>query len=301
MATPPPATPPAAGEGGGVRGLIPAWEGSEELGPAPAGEEAGRLGPVPALAVAGLRFRYGPAEPLALDGIDLHLAPGGRLAIVGPSGSGKSTLVHLLLRFWEPTAGEIALAGRDLREYGREDLSRQVAVVSQRTHLFNATIRENLALARLGGVSEAEMISAARQARIHDFVAGLPRGYDTPIGEGGLLLSGGERQRLALARALLQDAPLLVLDEATASLDSLTEREVSLSIREATARTGATTLLVTHRLVGLEDVDEIVVLDAGRVVERGRHAELLRRGGLYARLWWLQAGGSGVARPMPAC
>ena len=237
------------------------------------------------LVVTDLRFRYGPAEPPALDGVTFALPAGGHLAVVGPSGAGKSTLVNLLLRFWDYQEGSIVLCGRELREWDEEEARRLVAVVSQRTHLFGGTIRENLLLAR-PEASEEEVVRAAQRARLHDFVQTLPRRYDTWIGEQGLLLSGGERQRLAIARALLKDAPLLILDEATANLDSLTEEEVLRALREL--REGRTTLTITHRLAGLADADEIVVLRAGRVVERGRHEELLAGGGLYRRLWDLQ-------------
>ncbi len=237
------------------------------------------------LVVRGLRFQYAPGEPLALAGVDFALPPGGHLAIVGPSGAGKSTLVNLLLRFWPYDEGSILIGGRELRAFAAEDARRLFAVVSQRTHLFNATIRENLLLAR-PEASEADLIRAAERAQLHDFVRQLPCGYDTWVGEQGLLLSGGERQRVAIARALLKDAPFLILDEATANLDSLTEREILRTL--AALREGRSTLTITHRLVGLEDAAEILVLHGGRVVERGRHADLLARGGYYRRLWDLQ-------------
>ncbi len=237
------------------------------------------------IVVENLSFRYAPDEPLALDGVSLDLRPGGRVAIVGPSGAGKSTLINLLLRFWDYSDGCIMLAGRDLHDYDPEDVRGQFGVVSQRTHLFNASVRENLLLAR-PDASEDEMIDAARRAQIHDFIQSLPQGYDTPIGERGLRLSGGERQRLAIARALLKDAPILVLDEPTANLDAVTEREILRTIHGLTAN--RSTLIITHRLVGLEDVDEIVVMRSGRVVERGRHDELVQLNGFYQRMWELQ-------------
>ena len=234
----------------------------------------------------GLRFAYpsAPNDP-ALDGVDFHLPEGGRLAIVGPSGAGKSTLVNLLLRFWDYREGSIRLGGHELREYRQGDLRRMLGVVSQSTYLFNATVRENLMLAR-PGATEEEMVEAARRAQIHDFIAGLPRGYDTFVGEQGLALSGGERQRIAIARALLKDAPILILDEATANLDALTEREVLRAIRELME--GRTTLMITHRLVGMEWMDEILVLKRGQVVERGTHRQLLELGGFYRQMWDLQ-------------
>ncbi len=234
------------------------------------------------LAVEDLRFRYAPDAPPALDGVSFAVRQGGCVAVVGPSGAGKSTLVNLLLRFWDYHEGSITLGGHDLRQFGQDDLRRLIGVVAQQTHLFNATIRENLTLAR-PDATEAAMIEAARRAQIHDFVAALPQGYDTRVGELGMRLSAGERQRLAIARALLKDAPLLVLDEATANLDALTERAVMGAIQALMA--GRTTLIITHRLIGLEVADEILVLHAGRVAERGTHRALLEGDGLYCRLW----------------
>ena len=233
----------------------------------------------------GLRVAYEPGGPPALDGIDFSLPHGGKMAVVGPSGAGKSTLIEVLLRFWDYEGGQVHLGGRELRAYRQEDLRSLIAFVSQRTHLFNATVRENLLLAR-PDASEAEVRRAAERAGIHDFVAGLPKGYDTWIGEQGLRLSGGERQRLAIARAILKDAPMLLLDEPAANLDALTERQVLAELRGLMA--GRTTLLVTHRLAGLETMDEILVLRQGQIVERGKHQDLLQRGGFYRRMWDLQ-------------
>jgi len=239
----------------------------------------------PSLRVEELRFAYQAGEPPELAGVSLDLPAGKHLAVVGPSGAGKSTLVHLLLRFWEVDEGCILLDGQQLREYGQEELRRRIGVVSQRTHLFNATVRENLLLAR-PEATEAEMIRAAQQAQIHDFIQTLPQGYDTPLGEQGLRLSSGQRQRLAIARAILEDARILILDEPMAHLDALTEREVMEALQALTI--GRTVLIVTHRLVGLEMADEILVLSAGQIVERGRHHDLVQRGGLYQRMWVLQ-------------
>ncbi len=238
------------------------------------------------LLVENLSFRYRPDEPLALDGINLSLPPGGCLAVVGPSGAGKSTLVNLLLRFWEYETGRIVLGGRELRDYHPESLHRMMGVVAQETHLFNATLRENLLVAR-PDAAQSDLAQAIRQAQLEDFVQALPHGYDTWLGEGGLRLSGGERQRVAIARALLKNAPLLILDEATANLDPLTEREVMETIRRLMA--GRSTLIITHRLVGLEKADEILVLQGGRVMERGRHYELLQTGEIYRHMWELQS------------
>lgn len=251
--------------------------------PAPAHPEP--LPPEGSLRVEGLRFAYEPDGPPALDGVDLDLPVGRRVAVVGPSGAGKSTLVRLLLCFWDAQEGRILLGGRDVRQLDPEEVRRSMAVVAQDTHLFNATIRENLLLAR-PGATEEEMVGAARQAQLEPFISSLPDGYDTWAGEQGLRLSGGERQRVAIARAILQDAPVLILDEPTANLDAVTEQEVMDALYGLME--GRTALIITHRLVGLERVDEILVLRAGRVVERGSHLDLMQMGGLYRRMWDLQ-------------
>jgi ABC-type multidrug transport system fused ATPase/permease subunit len=234
------------------------------------------------LTVQNLTFRYSPGEPPALDGVSFMLAAGQTLAVVGASGAGKSTLVNVLLRFWDYEGGDIWLDGRDLRDYTPEESRAKLSVVSQSTYLFNDTLRANLLIAKLDA-SEDDLIRAARAAQLHTFIESLPQGYDTWIGEQGLRLSGGERQRLALARAILKDAPILILDEATANLDTLTERTVLQTIYTTLA--GRTTMMITHRLIGLDAANEIIVLRAGRIVERGRHADLLQIDGAYHRLW----------------
>jgi len=228
--------------------------------------------PVPAalptsheIEVRGLRFRYGIDEPYVLDGLDLTVRDGGSVALVGPSGSGKSTLVSLLLRFWDYREGEIRIGGRDLHDYRVEDVRRMLGVVSQQVHLFNATIRDNLAVADADATDE-RMEAACRMAQLHDTIVALPDGYQTRIGENGVRLSGGERQRLAIARAILKDAPILVLDEATANLDVLTERRLLESIAPFMA--GRTTLVISHRETVAERVDGVVVMDAGRAAAR---------------------------------
>jgi ABC-type multidrug transport system fused ATPase/permease subunit len=237
------------------------------------------------LEVRDLRFAY-PGEPRrALDGVSFHLEPGRRVAIVGPSGSGKSTLVHLLLRFWDVSPGSLLLDGEDARARPSDRVRAAIAFAAQRAHLFTGTLRENLVLAA-PGASESQLRAALAAARLGDLVARLPEGLETWIGEQGLQLSGGERQRLALARALLKPAPFLLLDEPTAHLDALTEREVMREI--VRAGEGRATLLVTHRLAGLEAFDEVLVLERGRVSERGRATELSGTAGTFARLRELQ-------------
>jgi ABC-type multidrug transport system fused ATPase/permease subunit len=204
---------------------------------------------------------------------------------VGPSGAGKSTLASLLFRFWDFSQGYICLDGRSIKEYASDEVRQKIAFISPGTYLFNTSIFENLRMARRR-VTRAEVEKAAQAAQIHDFIVKLPNGYDTLIGEQGVRLSGGERQRLAIARAILKDAPILVLDEPTANLDTLTEASILTSLFEL-ART-KTTLLITHRLVGLENVDEILFLEHGRIVERGSQVDLLQQDSSYRRFWELQ-------------
>jgi ATP-binding cassette subfamily C protein CydC len=235
----------------------------------------------------GVSFSYEEDGPHALEDITFSLRTGGRLAVVGPSGSGKSTLVSLILRYWDPGAGEVRLGDHGVGEYAQEDLRARIGVVSQNTHVFNSTLRENLLLADPEATDE-RLERVLEAAQLGGLLARLPDGLDGHVGEQGSRLSGGERQRLAVARALLKDAPLLVLDEATANLDTITERELMVTIR-ALMR-GRTTITVTHRLVALEEVDEILVLDKGRIVERGTHEELAHSDGLYRRMLDVQRG-----------
>jgi ATP-binding cassette, subfamily C, bacterial CydC len=242
-------------------------------------------GTTPVLAVSDLQFTYTLGDQPSLNGISFTLPAGKRLAIVGPSGAGKSTLISLLLRFWDYTDGQIWLADRELRQYAPDDARRAMAVISQSTYLFNATLRENVLMAN-PSASEAELAAAYQQAHLVDFIRSLPQGDGTEIGERGLGLSAGERQRLALARVLLRDAPILILDEPTANLDAVVERQVLEDILAALA--GRSLLLVTHRLTGLDAMDEIVVLRRGRIVERGTEADLLQARGIYWQMWELQ-------------
>ncbi len=228
---------------------------------------------------------FGYGQGLALNGINFQLEKGRSIAIVGPSGAGKTSLVNLLLRFWDYEQGEIMLAGRPLKSLTPDEARSKLAVVTQNSYFFNATIRQNLLLANPSATQE-QIEAAAQKAQIHDFIAGLPKGYETWIGEQGLRLSGGERQRLAIARALLKDAPILVLDEPTANLDPLTERALMDAL--FAAMDGKTTLMITHRLVSLERFDDILVIDHGEIVERGSHAGLLAQNGLYRQLWTIQ-------------
>lgn len=208
-----------------------------------------------AVALQDVRARYGPGERAALDGVSLRLEPGCRVALVGPSGAGKTTVVNLLLRFLDPEAGRVTLAGRDLREYRQEDVRRAIAVAGQDSHLFSASIRENVCLAR-PGASDEDVEAALRRARLWSWVAGLPEGLDTAVGEEGRELSGGQRQRLVLARALLVDAPVLVLDEPTAHLDPATARALVDDVFAAAGERSV--LLITHRAEGLDLVEEII-------------------------------------------
>ncbi len=209
-----------------------------------------------------VRFRYSSSDPLALDGVSFTIPAGGRVAIVGSSGSGKSTIVNLLLRFWDYHEGQITLGGRDLRDYRADDVRALLSVVPQNVHLFNATVRDNLLLANPDATDE-QIEQACRQAQLHDFIENLPLKYETLIGENGLLLSGGERQRLAIARTILKNAPILILDEATANLDAITEEQLFRSLESF--MTDRTVLIISHHRMALEHVNQVIELEQGRI------------------------------------
>lgn len=222
------------------------------------------------------------ADRQILNGLTLTVPPGKTLAVVGPSGAGKSTIARLLYRFYDVTGGRITIDGQDLRDVTQSSLRAQIGIVPQDTVLFNDSIGYNIGYGR-EGASQAEIEAAARGAQIHNFIAAQPNQYETPVGERGLKLSGGEKQRVAIARTLLKNPPILILDEATSALDSRTEAEILDTLGEVAKR--RTTIVIAHRLSTVVDADEIVVLDAGRVAERGSHAGLLEQRGLYAEMW----------------
>jgi ABC-type transport system involved in Fe-S cluster assembly fused permease/ATPase subunit len=230
------------------------------------------------------RMCASPTIPSAqiLKGVDLAVPAGGTLAVVGSSGAGKSTLARLLFRFYDVTNGRITIDGQDIAQVSQASLRRAIGIVPQDTVLFNDTIGYNIAYGR-DGASRLEVEAAAKGAAIHDFILSLPQQYETPVGERGLKLSGGEKQRVAIARTLLKDPQLLILDEATSALDSRTEADIQETLTRVSER--RTTIIIAHRLSTIVHADEIVVMEAGRIVERGTHAKLLARAGLYAEMW----------------
>jgi ATP-binding cassette, subfamily B, heavy metal transporter len=236
-------------------------------------------------------FAYDPSRPI-LHGISFEIPAGKTVAVVGPSGAGKSTLARLLYRFYDINSGAITIDGQELRSVTQSSLRGAIGIVPQDTVLFNDTVEYNIAYGRVGA-TRAEVEAAAKAAHIHNFIAATPLGYATMVGERGLKLSGGEKQRVAIARTLLKNPPVLIFDEATSALDSANERAIQAELRAVSQ--GKTALVIAHRLSTVVDAHEIVVLEAGRVVERGPHAELLARDGRYALMWRLQQSSADTA------
>ncbi len=256
---------------------------AQEVADAPGASALAGLA-APTVRFEDVHFAYDPARPI-LQGLSFEIPAGKTVAVVGPSGAGKSTLSRLLYRFYDIQQGRITIAGQDIRSVTQQSLRRAIGIVPQDTVLFNDTVAYNIAYGR-PDASAAEVEQAARAAHIHDFIAAQPKGYDTMVGERGLKLSGGEKQRVAIARTLLKNPPLLIFDEATSALDSANERAIQAELR-AVAQ-GKTALVIAHRLSTVVDAHEILVLEAGRIVERGSHAALLAAGGRYASMWALQ-------------
>jgi ATP-binding cassette subfamily B protein len=229
-------------------------------------------------------FAYEPGRTILHD-VSFEIPAGRTVAVVGPSGSGKSTLARLLYRFYDVQDGRITIAGQDVRAVTQSSVRQAIGIVPQDTVLFNDTVEYNIAYGRTGA-SRAEVEEAARAARIHGFIASTPKGYQTMVGERGLKLSGGEKQRVAIARTLLKDPPILIFDEATSALDSANERAIQAELKSAAQN--KTTLVIAHRLSTVVDAHEILVMELGRIIERGTHQQLLARGGRYADMWALQ-------------
>jgi ATP-binding cassette, subfamily B, heavy metal transporter len=243
-----------------------------------------------------VHFAYDPAQPILHD-VSFDIPPGKTVAVVGPSGAGKSTLARLMYRFYDVQAGAITIDGQALPNITQESLRRSIGIVPQDTVLFNDTVAYNIGYGKPGS-SQAEIEAAARAARIHDFIASTPKGYETAVGERGLKLSGGEKQRVAIARTLLKNPPIMIFDEATSALDSANERAIQAELKSASE--GKTALVIAHRLSTVVDAHQIVVLEAGRVVEKGTHLELLAKGAVYARMWRLQQQDTTEALGTPA-
>jgi ATP-binding cassette, subfamily B, bacterial len=237
-----------------------------------------------AIAMRGVSFSYPGAKRHALDDVSLQVAPGETLALVGPSGAGKSTIAKLLPRFYDPSAGQVALDGTDVRDLTLDSLRENIALLLQEALVFDGTIRENIAYGRPGAGDE-QIVEAALAADAHEFILGLPDGYETTVGQKGRLLSGGQRQRIAIARAMIRDAPVLILDEPTAGIDSESAQRIVAPLRRLMG--GRATIVVSHNLLTVREADSIAVLDRGRIVERGTHDGLLDEAGLYARLYEL--------------
>jgi len=254
-----------------------------EVDDAPGAPELALQG-APEVRFEGVRFAYESDRPILHD-IDFTIPAGRTVAVVGPSGSGKSTLARLLFRFYDVQGGRITIAGQNVRTVRQNSVRRAIGIVPQDTVLFNDSIAYNIAYGQ-PGATQAQIEAAARAARIHDFIAATPRGYDTPVGERGLKLSGGEKQRVAIARTLLKNPPVLVFDEATSALDSANERAIQAELAQAAQN--KTTLVIAHRLSTVVHAHEILVMEAGRIIERGTHAQLLAAQGRYARMWALQ-------------
>ncbi|HUR87468.1 MAG TPA: ATP-binding cassette domain-containing protein, partial [Ramlibacter sp.] len=231
-----------------------------------------------------VNFAYEPARPILHD-VTFEVPAGKTVAVVGPSGSGKSTLARLLYRFYDVKDGRITIAGHDIRDVTQASLRRSIGIVPQDTVLFNDTIEYNIAYGRPGATRE-QVEDAARAARIHDFIVSTPKRYETMVGERGLKLSGGEKQRVAIARTLLKNPPILIFDEATSALDSANERAIQAELKGVAQN--KTALVIAHRLSTIVDAHEILVMEAGHIVERGTHAQLLAKGGRYAEMWSLQ-------------
>jgi subfamily B ATP-binding cassette protein MsbA len=262
------------------------WEVMDESAEIPEKPNAIELAPLKReIELRDVSFGYANESRSVLRDVSLHIHAGTMVALVGESGGGKSTLTKLLPRFHDPTSGEVLWDGTDLRDAGIKSLRRQIALVTQETVLFNDTVRHNISYGRLGA-TDAEIEEAARIAFAHEFIMELPNGYDTIVGERGIFLSGGQRQRLAIARAVLADAPVLILDEATSALDAESERLVQRAL--ANLIRNRTTIVIAHRLSTVRRADTIVVMERGRIVERGSHTELLAREGLYRHLYELQ-------------